>query len=130
MLAAHALVDGRDSPALRELAGLPRRSDAAEVRELYFQALHELGMPLPDDDTGEDVEDTSPWSTGPLIGEVCGPLIYFPMRWSMAEEASAYAATLAHSMGLICFDLKRTGSGRETAGRASVSVSVNAGERP
>jgi hypothetical protein len=30
MLAAHALVDGRDSPALRELAGLPRRSNPAE----------------------------------------------------------------------------------------------------
>ncbi|MET7616149.1 hypothetical protein [Streptomyces sp. NPDC005408] len=39
MLAAHALVDGHDSPALRELAGLPRRSDATEVRELYVQAL-------------------------------------------------------------------------------------------
>ncbi|MER7575553.1 hypothetical protein [Streptomyces sp. NPDC126514] len=48
MLAAHALVDGRDSPALRELAGLPRRSDATEIRELYVQALHELGVPLPD----------------------------------------------------------------------------------
>ncbi|MFH9547692.1 hypothetical protein [Streptomyces sp. NPDC017435] len=55
-------------------------------------------------DMTEDVEDTSPWSTGPLIGEARGPLIYFPMRWSMAEEASTYAATLAHSMGLVCFD--------------------------
>ncbi|MEU4085729.1 hypothetical protein [Streptomyces aureus] len=51
MLAAHALVDGRDSPALRELAGLPRRSDTAEIRELYVRALHELGIPLPDDVT-------------------------------------------------------------------------------
>jgi hypothetical protein len=51
MLAAHALVDGRDSPALRELAGLPRRSDETEIRELYVQALHELGMPLPDEET-------------------------------------------------------------------------------
>lgn len=55
-------------------------------------------------DLTEDEEDTSPWSTGPLIGEASGPLVYFPMRWSMAEEASAYAATLADSMGLICFD--------------------------
>lgn len=55
-------------------------------------------------DLTEDLEGTSPWSTGPLIGEACGPLIYFPMRWSMAEEASTYAAALAHSMGLICFD--------------------------
>jgi hypothetical protein len=51
MLAAHALVDGRDSPALRELAGLPRRSDETEIRELYVHALHELGIPLPDQET-------------------------------------------------------------------------------
>lgn len=51
MLAAHALVDGRDSSALRELAGLPRRSDETEIRELYVQALHELGIPLPDEET-------------------------------------------------------------------------------
>jgi hypothetical protein len=37
-------------------------------------------------DVTEDVEDTSPWSTGPLIGEARGPLVYFPMRWSMAER--------------------------------------------
>lgn len=52
--------------------------------------------------TGDD--DTSPWSTGPLIGSARGPLIYFAMRWSMAEEASAFAADLARSMGLVCFD--------------------------
>ncbi|MFD7069575.1 hypothetical protein ACFV97_20370 [Streptomyces sp. NPDC059913] len=51
-------------------------------------------------DITEDEEDTSPWSTGPLIGEASGPLVYFPMRWSMAEEASAYAAAGAESMGL------------------------------
>jgi hypothetical protein len=51
MLAAHALVDGHDSPALRELAGLPRRSDADEVRELYVQALRELDVHLPDQET-------------------------------------------------------------------------------
>ncbi|MFI1364466.1 hypothetical protein [Streptomyces griseochromogenes] len=50
MLAAHALVDGRDSPALRELAGLPRRSNETEIRELYVQALHELGVSLPDEE--------------------------------------------------------------------------------
>lgn len=51
-------------------------------------------------DLTEDEEDTSPWSTGPLIGEASGPFVYFPMRYSMAEEASAYAADLAASMGL------------------------------
>ncbi|MGW7075974.1 hypothetical protein [Streptomyces sp. NPDC054866] len=55
-------------------------------------------------DLTEDEEDASPWSTGPLIGEARGPLVYFPMRWSMAEETSSYAATLADSMGLVCFD--------------------------
>ncbi len=55
----------------------------------------------------EDEEDTSPWSTGPLIGEASGPLIYFPMRWSMAEESSAYAAAVAESMGLVCFDVQQ-----------------------
>ncbi|WP_199875946.1 hypothetical protein [Streptomyces sp. Root1310] len=51
MLAAHTLVDGRDSPALRELAGLPCRSDETEIRELYVQALHELGIRLPEEET-------------------------------------------------------------------------------
>ncbi|MFI8916552.1 hypothetical protein ACIGW4_33770 [Streptomyces sp. NPDC053513] len=51
MIAAHALADGHDSPALRELAGLPHRSDATEARELYLQALNELDVPLPDEET-------------------------------------------------------------------------------
>ncbi|GAA3483612.1 hypothetical protein [Streptomyces yanii] len=51
MIAAHALVDGHDSPALRELAGLSRRSDAAEIREVYVQALDELDIHLPDEET-------------------------------------------------------------------------------
>ncbi|MGW2707318.1 hypothetical protein [Streptomyces sp. NPDC001340] len=55
-------------------------------------------------DLTEDEDDTSPWSTGPLIGEAGGPLIHFPMRWSMAVDASAFAAKLAQSMGLVCFD--------------------------
>ncbi|MFD8376796.1 hypothetical protein ACFV2Z_39625 [Streptomyces sp. NPDC059688] len=55
-------------------------------------------------DLTEDEDDTSPWSTGPLSDEASGPLLYFPMRYSMAEEASAFAASLAQSMGLVCFD--------------------------
>ncbi|WP_307814128.1 hypothetical protein [Streptomyces sp. N35] len=31
-------------------------------------------------DLTEDEDDTSPWSTSPLIGEARGPLVYFPMR--------------------------------------------------
>lgn len=52
----------------------------------------------------EGVEETSPWAAGPLIGEARGPVIYFALRWDRAEEASAYAAALADSMGLVCFD--------------------------
>ncbi|MFJ5233163.1 hypothetical protein ACIQBJ_25120 [Kitasatospora sp. NPDC088391] len=55
-------------------------------------------------DLTEDEDDISPWSTGPLIGEASGPLIYFPLRWSMAEEASTFAAGVAASLGLVCFD--------------------------
>ncbi|MFJ3720590.1 hypothetical protein [Streptomyces sp. NPDC090057] len=58
-------------------------------------------------DITEDDEDTSPWSTGPLIDEAGGPLIDFAMRWSMAEEASAYSAAVAESMGLVCFDVQQ-----------------------
>ncbi|MCX4767391.1 hypothetical protein OG562_41850 [Streptomyces sp. NBC_01275] len=39
-------------------------------------------------DLTEDDEKTSPWSSGPLIGNTSGPVIYFGMSWSMAEEAS------------------------------------------
>ncbi|MGW2368316.1 hypothetical protein ACWCZ5_22375 [Streptomyces sp. NPDC001667] len=55
-------------------------------------------------DLTEDEDDVSPWATGPLISEARGPLIYFPMRYSMADEASAYAAEVASSLGLICYD--------------------------
>ncbi|MEU7068296.1 hypothetical protein [Streptomyces sp. NPDC046161] len=58
-------------------------------------------------DLTEDEEETSPWSTGPLIGEASGPLIYFPMRFSMAEEASAYAAAVTQPMGLVCFNVQQ-----------------------
>lgn len=55
-------------------------------------------------DVTDDVEDASPWAAGPLIGGAGGPLVYFPMSWSRAEEISAWAAALAQSMGLVCFD--------------------------
>ncbi|WP_460072784.1 hypothetical protein [Streptomyces sp. YKOK-I1] len=57
-------------------------------------------------DITEDSEGTSPWSVGPMIDGAGGPLIYFGMGWSMAEEASAYAANLADLMGLVCFDVQ------------------------
>jgi hypothetical protein len=65
----------------------------------YVAALLERWPDISDDDS-----DASPWAAGPLINEGRGPLIYFAMAWSMADEASAYAAEVASSMGLVCFD--------------------------
>ncbi|MFD8571180.1 hypothetical protein [Streptomyces sp. NPDC057694] len=47
MIAALALADGLESPALIDLAGLSRRDPAADIRDLFAQALAELGRPLP-----------------------------------------------------------------------------------
>jgi hypothetical protein len=52
------------------------------------------------DDAGED----SPWSDGPLINNANGGLFYFGMVFSMADEASEFAAQLARERGLVCFD--------------------------
>ncbi|MFJ3229385.1 hypothetical protein ACIPJS_39760 [Streptomyces sp. NPDC086783] len=57
-------------------------------------------------DITEGDGETSPWSVGPLIAGASGPVIYFGMAWSRAEEASSYAAAVADSMGLICFDVQ------------------------
>ncbi|WP_433199832.1 hypothetical protein ACQP00_27695 [Dactylosporangium sp. CS-047395] len=65
----------------------------------YVAALLER---YPDIDTDDGAD--SPWSTGPLIGEARGPLVYFPMVWSACEEVSAWAADLAAEHGLQCFD--------------------------
>lgn len=88
----------------RRLTGDRQRGGRAPSERIaaYVAALLERWC-----DITEDEEDTSPWSTGPLIGEASGPLVYFPMRWSMAEEASAYAAAVAESMGLVCFDVQQ-----------------------
>jgi hypothetical protein len=47
MAAALALARGIDSPALRELAGLGRRSDTSELHSLFTLALEELQLPMP-----------------------------------------------------------------------------------
>ncbi|UYY81977.1 hypothetical protein OIT41_02555 [Arthrobacter sp. YA7-1] len=49
-IAADLLVDGHDSPALRELAGHPR-NDPQGTRDLWFQVRDELGKPFEDDGT-------------------------------------------------------------------------------
>lgn len=48
---------------------------------------------FPDIDT--DAGDESPWSSGPLMSEASGPLVYFPMVWSRCDEVSAWAAEVA-----------------------------------
>ncbi|MEU6277209.1 hypothetical protein ABZ871_33150 [Streptomyces populi] len=47
MIAALALAEGLESPALVELAGLSRRDPPADVRDLFVQAMAELERPLP-----------------------------------------------------------------------------------
>ncbi|MFC8726438.1 hypothetical protein [Streptomyces bacillaris] len=58
-------------------------------------------------DITEDEEDISPGAAGILIDENSGPLIYFAMRWSMAEDVSAFAAAVADSMELVCFGVRQ-----------------------
>ena len=56
-------------------------------------------------DLGDDDEDEeSPWADAPLINNARGPVFYFSMVWSKAEEASAFAAATATAQGLVCFD--------------------------
>jgi hypothetical protein len=55
-------------------------------------------------DIGTEAGAGSPWSTGPLISEACGPLVYFSMVWSRCEEVSASATQLAEEHGLHCYD--------------------------
>ncbi len=58
------------------------------------------------DITHPDGED-SPWSDGPLMNNAAGPLFYFGMVFSRAEDTVAYAASLAEQHGLVCFDPQR-----------------------
>jgi hypothetical protein len=46
-------------------------------------------------------DDSGPWSVTP---EPAGPFLYLCVVWSMAGEVSAYAAELAASMRLVCYD--------------------------
>ncbi|RST09021.1 hypothetical protein EF910_02080 [Streptomyces sp. WAC07149] len=72
------------------------------IRE-YVEALVARWPDLSPDDDEED-EDASPWSDGPLIDNASGPLLYFAMVFSKHQEATSFAAPLARSLGLICFD--------------------------
>jgi hypothetical protein len=77
----------------------PRNPIAPTPRiRAYVGALLERWPDITDDDDG------SPWSTSPLMSEAVGWFVYFPMVFSMADEASAFAADLARQHGLVCFD--------------------------
>ena len=69
----------------------------------YVEALLDRWIDM----TEEDVDDISPWADGPLINNASGPIIYFAMRPSMADEVSAAAARMAVDRGLVCFDPQR-----------------------
>jgi hypothetical protein len=58
-------------------------------------------------DMTDDEQDVSPWADGPLIRNASGPIIYFAMRPSVADEVSAAAARMAAERGLVCFDPQR-----------------------
>ncbi|WP_042368984.1 hypothetical protein [Streptacidiphilus neutrinimicus] len=77
------------------------RPPTARIEAYVLALLERWGHPSED--------ETSPWAAWPLIRGASGPLVYFPMRWSMSDEASTFAAALAESMGLICFDPQHNG---------------------
>ena len=43
-------------------------------------------------------------ASSPLMGDVVGDLIYFPMTFSGAEYARDVLAEIAASLGLVCYD--------------------------
>jgi len=73
----------------------PRRPHAA-IRA-YVEALAEK---WPEDDAGA-------WSSGPLIDNASGPIVYLSMVYSRADEVSEAAAQLAADHDLVCFDANR-----------------------
>jgi hypothetical protein len=52
-------------------------------------------------------EDDHPVWDGGLVDSETGPLVYFGVRWNMADEVAPFAAQVATSMGLVCFNVTR-----------------------
>ncbi|MGQ5640519.1 MULTISPECIES: hypothetical protein [unclassified Streptomyces] len=71
---------------------------------LIRQYVEALVTRWPDLGPDDNEEDASPWSDGPLINNASGPLFYFGMVFSKYQEATSFAADLARTLGLICFD--------------------------
>jgi len=55
-------------------------------------------------DITTDEGEASPWADGPLLNNATGPVVYFAMLWSRAEDAATFAAATAKAHGLVCFD--------------------------
>jgi hypothetical protein len=77
MLAARWLVEGFDSPLLRELAGLTRRQ-SAEAREMFADVLAELGYPV--------VTIESPYEQLPWRG------CWDQIRWAVDQVGTTHTA--------------------------------------
>lgn len=77
MLAAQWLVEGFDSPLLRELAGLSRRQ-SSEAREMFEAVLAELGFPV--------VKIESPYEQLPWRG------CWDQVRWAVDQVGTTHTA--------------------------------------
>ncbi|MFC7014981.1 hypothetical protein ACFQMH_25420 [Streptomyces viridiviolaceus] len=96
-----------DASALEVLEGLYERFTGGNVEPptpRIRQYVEELVAQWPDLSAGDEDEDTSPWSDGPLINNASGPLFYFGMVFSKYQEAALFASALARTSGLVCFD--------------------------
>jgi hypothetical protein len=85
---------GRDDPA-----PIPPTPAIRAYVEALLDRWYEMGDP-------RDIDDTSPWSDAPLMNNAQGPIIYFAMRHSQADEVSAACARMAAERGLVCFDVQ------------------------
>lgn len=86
---------------MRHMGG--QKTPTTPLIRQYVEALVTRWPDLsPDDD--EDDEDASPWSDGPLINNSSGPLFYFGMVFSRCQDGASFAADLARTLGLVCFD--------------------------
>jgi len=92
-----------DASAAAQYESLMDQMESGELGEpsprvrAYVEALL---VRWPDIDEAEE----SPWADSPLMGNATGPLVYFSMVFSQADEASTFAAALAREHGLVCFD--------------------------
>jgi hypothetical protein len=93
MAAALALARGIDSPALRELAGLGRRSDTTEIHNLFEHALEQLevAMPSPEQAAQRDLHRLArDLVAGRRTPREVARICYFTDAW-MNEDESDFA---------------------------------------